>query len=1025
MPDAEAPAEWPAEWPPTGAEPLPVDDLYTDLAEIGYDYGPVFQGLRAAWRDGDEVYAEVALPDGAGVDGFGIHPALFDAALQSCAAVVSGGEGQHKMPFSWSGARLDQPGAARLRVRVIATGESSVRLDAVDESGAAVVSVRTVAVRPVDQSQLDGARRAGSSALFQLDWAPVAVDGTGVPGRIALLGDLPGTGDRYADLDALESALAEGAVIPDLVVAAVSPVDATGTAAAARAVTRETLALLQRWLASEPVAATRLVVVTQGAVDTGQESPDVTQAPVWGLVRSAQAEHPGRFLLVDVDDGQPHWAALAGLDEPQLAVRGERLLAPRLGRAGPPSREPMPLDPAGTVLVTGGTGGLGAVFARHLVAAHGVRQLLLVSRRGPDAPGAGELVEELGGFGCRTRVVAADVADRDQLAALIGSLDEPLTAVVHAAGVLADGVVESLTPEQLDRVLRPKVDAALHLHELAPDAELVLFSSVAALLGSPGQGNYAAANAALDALAATRRAAGLPATSLAWGLWAEATGMAGELGEADLVRLERTGVGALSAELGVELFDQAQQVDRALVVPVRLDLATLRARSRDGQLPPLLRGLVPAPVRRAGAGGSLAQRLAAAPEADREQIVLEVVQAQVAAVLGHASAAAVDPARAFKELGFDSLAAVELRNRLAEATGVRLPSTLVFDHPTSAAVARLLLTEVAGSAETARPAPRPRRAKADEPLAIVGMSCRYPGGVSSPAELWELVASGRDAISGLPTDRGWDVERLYDPDPEHLGTVSTRGGGFLERPGEFDAGFFGVGPREALAMDPQQRLVLEAAWEAFEDAGIDPTSLRGTDTGVFCGVVATDYGQGGPPELEGFRLTGTTASVVSGRVAYTFGLEGPAVSVDTACSSSLVALHMATQALRSGECSLALVGGVTVMANPFLLVEFSRQRGLAPDGRCKSYAADADGTGFGDGLGLLVVERLSDARRNGHRVLGVVRGTAVNQDGASNGLTAPERSLAGAGHPRGAGQLRADRVRCGRGRGSRDRHDAG
>jgi acyl transferase domain-containing protein/acyl carrier protein len=984
-------------WPPSGAEQLDLDDLYDDLAGLGFDYGPSFQAVRTAWRHGESLLVDVALPEGSGGESFGLHPILLDAAVHSLLLQErSSDSGLARVPFAWRKARLHLTGTGTARVPARAclspVGEDEFAVALADSEGRPLASIDAVVLREVSTERMAGASSAGRRSLFGLSWQIAQLEEASEP-------------------------------VPDLVL-----VDCTRDAADERRAQREgsltqaaqvnralakALGALQSRLAQERSEA-RCVFLTSGAVavDATEPPPSVAGSALWGLLRSAQAEHPGRLLLVDLDPRDPGRdslpAAVAGAfaaDEPQIALREGKLFVPRLrrmsaeettGTNGAASEPAARFDGESSVLITGGTGALGARVARHLVAAHGVRSLILASRRGSQAPGAKALCEELAALGAQVAVSACDVCDRSQLERLLASLppERPLGAVVHAAGMIEDGLVDSLTPESLERALSAKLVGALHLHELTQGLELgafVLFSAAGGILGGAGQGGYAAANAALDALALWRRAHGQAGLSIAWGLWSGSDGMSGALSDAAKARLGRLGIRALSQVDGLVLLDAACAAEEPLAVPIAFDRAVLRRAAATGTLPALLRGIAPAPPRRID-GRSPLSALVGADARRRDAILLELVRTEAAAVLGHGSPERISVARPFKELGFDSLAAVELRNRLELATGLRLAATVVFDHPSVEQLARRLARELLGEEPTPQLATALAN-RSDEPLAIVGMACRYPGGVDSPQALWELVASGVDAIGAFPRNRGWDLEGIYDPDPDRHGTTYVREGGFMEDAASFDAAFFGISPREALAMDPQQRLLLESCWEACEDAGIDPLSLKGEQAGVFTGVMYHDYAMGSlgtlPGELEGYLVTGSSASVASGRIAYTLGLQGPAMTLDTACSSSLVALHLACGSLRNGECSLALAGGVTVLSTPSVFVGFARQRGLAADARCKSYSDAADGTSWSEGVGMLLVERLSDARRLGHRIYALVRGSAVNQDGASNGLTAP------------------------------------
>ncbi|MFF9757778.1 SDR family NAD(P)-dependent oxidoreductase [Streptomyces sp. NPDC014344] len=730
-------------WPPADAEEAELDGLYDGLAAGGLFYGPLFRGVRKVWRRGAEVFAEVALDPGAGTTGvFGLHPALFDSALHATgfgSFVADPTVGW--LPFSWQDVVLTGRGATTLRVRLAPAGPNTMTLELADGEGRPVATVGSLALRPLAASGID--RSGAEDAHFRVEWTELK----------DLSASRPGEGHAAvhwcAGPEALRELMVDEAPLPATVAVLCTSPAGEHEAGAEPDLVRERagrlLGAVQQWLADERTTGTRLVVVTVNAVG-GPELPeargsrvslDLAGAALWGLMRSAQSENPGRFTLVDLGDavsgpdGDPDGALPAALlaaavaaDEPQVAVRGRTVWAPRLVRAAPQSGAGVPpWGPDSCVLVTGGTGALGALVARHLVHQHGVRELLLLSRRGPEAPGAEELRAELTSAGARVTVLACDVGDRAALAALLTA--HPVTAVVHTAGALDDGVFTALTPERLGTVFAPKADAALHLDELTRHHELtafVLFSSAAGVFGNPGQAGYAAANAVLDALAERRRAQGLPAASLAWGLWETETGMVGGLGSEHRRRLGRGGATALSAEDGLALLDLAlldpalldpagETALPALSLPMRLDLAPVRAAAAENGCPALLRALVRTPSRRAAApsgvsGGTapqdpaLVQRLAEAPADQGGRVVLDAVTTQVRAVLGHPAAYEIDPGRGFLDLGFDSLTAVELRNRLTALSGLRLPATLVFDHPTPGALAAHVAEELRRSTPT-------------------------------------------------------------------------------------------------------------------------------------------------------------------------------------------------------------------------------------------------------------------------------------------------------------------------------------
>ncbi|MCH8149008.1 MAG: SDR family NAD(P)-dependent oxidoreductase, partial [Planctomycetes bacterium] len=702
-------------------------------------------------------------------------------------------------------------------------------------------------------------------------------------------------------------------------------------------------------------------------------------------------------LVADVGKGllQP----LPVRSSPILQAAGAFRRMSRAGHIGKivllvePSRTEAPVHEDGTYLITGGLGGLGLEVARWLVE-RGARHIVLLGRSAASQE-ALTAVHEMEARGAKVAMLRADVSNTEDLGAVMANLraaSPPLRGVVHAAGVLDDGVLLNQSWARFEKVMAPKVAGAWHLHTLTKDLDLdffVLFSSAASLLGSLGQGNHAAANAFLDGLAHLRRCQGLPASSINWGPWAKVGAAASHVGKPLGIR----GLKSITPQQGIEAFEHLLRGTHTQVGVLSADVSTLT--SWNAAAP--VAQLVERPAKRGQnlQRTSLVRRLRQSPRGERRPLMVRHLRQRAARLLGLSSFQSVDPDRPLSELGLDSLMALEFRNVLRRDIGSSLPSTLLFDQPTIRALSTFLMDLVEIEETPAVPSVndqdvrQPIDRQAAEPIAIIGQSCRVPG-AGNPEAYWQLLRGGVDAITEIPSWR-WDVEAYYDVDPEAPGKMYTRWGGFLNDVDKFDAHFFGISPREAVGIDPQQRLLLEVSWEALERSGQSPNKLAASRTGVFVGISNVDYAQHlqDAGHLDVHSSTGVTVSVAAGRLSYFLGLRGPAMVVDTACSSSLVAVHLACQSLRNGECSIALAGGVNLILSPNLTVMMCELRAMSPDGRCKAFDASANGYVGSEGCGIVVLKRLSDALANGDPILAVIRGSAVNHDGRSSGLTAP------------------------------------
>ena len=1006
--------------PAHDAMPLPVERMFEFLSNRKVDWGPRWRWMTEAHAGGGLAAYTLTATEESVPHLAPLHPAMLDNAFVGglfTRMLAAPQEARPELPFGVEWLRFWQVPVGQLRgiARVRDGRDNCADSVITDETGQVVAEVRGFTSRHAPPELVFRKKEAAAGeAFYRLAWpeaGPAASSAVDAEGWLVARRSSASAQElsrrmamqwKWIEPQEISRALAAGEA-PQQLVYLWEAEEQEAPDVAAQRMANEGLELVKALLGR---SLSRLLWVTRSAVAVHEkEVPDVSAATLWGLGRTVMNEHPELGLrLVDVEAGDAKWEALerelAHRDaENQVAWRHGRRHQARLVRAGAAADGGTRLRLDGTVLITGGLGALGMKVAKAL-AEQGMRHLLLTGRRGKDTPATADAIRELESLGSEVTLAAVDVADRAAMQRVLAAVPKhkPLRGVVHAAGVLDDGMLREQTAERFVTVLKPKVAGAWNLHQLLEGQELdlfVMFSSAAGLLGSAGQSNYAAANAFLDALAAQRRAQGLAGQSLSWGAWADG-GMAAALGAAQQARLARQGMAPLPTDTALALLARAVERAEAHLAILNLDPA-VAGQSLGAEVPPLWRtllsGAAARPERAATANwaGKIAQL---APE-QRESEVRAAVQADVARVLSLGEGSVVPLDLPFAEMGLDSLLAVDLRSALGKRIGATLPATVAFDHPTVRALAQWLLAQVlertarAPAPVIATPAAAPPQQ--EDAIAIIGMACRFPGGVKDPEGLWELLKNETDAIQQVPAER-WDIDAYYDPDPDAAGKMTTRWGGFLAGVKEYEPGFFGISPREAVSIDPQQRLLLETSWEAIERAGIASERLQGSDTGVYIGVCGNEYHDLVMEQIEAinaYSLLGTAHSASVGRLSYWLGLRGPNFPVDTACSSALVALHLACQALRSGECTMALAGGVNLTLLPEFTVYFSRLRAMSPTGRCRTFSDDADGYVRSEGCGVVVLKRLSDAQRDGDPIRAVIRGTAVNQDGRSNGLTAP------------------------------------